>query len=204
MNFTARLLEYTLVYRTWQAPFVEEKFRPVLAHNNLANVHRVLDVGCGPGTNTRHFAHADYIGIDMNERYIRHARARHRRNFVAADVCTYRVGPNERFDFILLNSFLHHLADSDVINVLSHVRTLLSEDGHVHILELVMPQEPSIARRLALWDRGKFARPLEEWEKIWGSLFDPVVMEPYAVGGWGATLWNMLYFKGTAGHRKLS
>jgi SAM-dependent methyltransferase len=198
MSLTARLLEHTLVYRMWQAPFAEQKFAPVLAHNNLQSVRRILDVACGPGTNTGHFPNSDYLGIDLNERYIRHARAQHRRNFLVADICSYRVPADERFDFILVNSFLHHLRDSDVANILSHLRTLLTEDGHIHILELVMPQEVSVARRLARWDRGKYTRPLEEWKEILGVLFDPVVLEPYPLVGFGATLWNMIYFKGKA------
>jgi SAM-dependent methyltransferase len=198
MSLTAGLLEHTFVYRMWQAPFADQKFAPILAHNNLERVRRVLDVACGPGTNTRHFAHADYLGIDLNERYIQHAQARYRRNFLVADACTYRVSPDERFDFILVNSFLHHLGDTDVKNILSHLQTMLTEDGHIHILELVMPHEPSVARSLARWDRGKHARPLEEWKKMFCELFDPVVLEPYRLIGLGATLWNMLYFKGRA------
>jgi SAM-dependent methyltransferase len=198
VNLTASLLEHTFVYRMWQAPFAEQKFTPVLAHNDLRTVRRVLDVACGPGTNTGHFARSDYLGIDLNQRYIQHARARTQRDFLVADVCTYRVSSDERFDFILVNSFLHHLANSDVVNILFHLRTLLTEDGHIHFLELVMPEEASVARRLARWDRGKYARPLEEWEQIFSGFFEPVIVEPYPLVGFGATLWNMIYFKGKA------
>jgi SAM-dependent methyltransferase len=196
MSLTATLLEHTLVYRIWQKPFAEQKFAPVLAHNDLRRVRRVLDVACGPGTNTGHFAHSDYLGIDLNERYIQHARARYGRSFLVEDVCTYRVPPVERFDFILVNSFLHHVSDSDVTNILSHLRTLLSEDGHIHILELVMPEERSMARRMARWDRGKYARPLGHWETLFDGIFEPLLLEPYALVGFGTTLWNMVYFKG--------
>jgi len=198
MSLTASLLERTFVYRMWQAPFAEQKFAPVLAHNNLRCVKRVLDVACGPGTNTHHFPDSDYLGIDLNGRYIQHARARFRRDFLVADVCKYRVSPGERFDFILVNSFLHHLDDSDVANILTHLQSLLTEDGHIHILELVMPENPSIARWLARWDRGKHARPLEQWKQLCGHFFEPVVVEPYPLIGFGATLWNMIYFKGKA------
>ena len=74
MDLKSTLLEQTLVYRAWQAPFVEQKLTPIFEHNDLSRVRRVLDVGCGPGTNTAHFANADYLGVDINERYIRYAR----------------------------------------------------------------------------------------------------------------------------------
>src|ERR1700693_4882903 len=106
MSFVDTVLKYPLVYRLWMAPFAEQKFSAVPAHNDLSRVRRVLDVGCGPGTNTHHFAKSDYLGVDLNERYIRTARRRHGRNFVAADVRSYRANPGDRFDLILVNSFL--------------------------------------------------------------------------------------------------
>ena len=37
----------------------------------------VLDVGCGPGTNAPHFAHADYLGVDINPSYVATAARRY-------------------------------------------------------------------------------------------------------------------------------
>ena len=196
MSFATSALEQTFVYRMWQAPFADQKFAPVLAHNPLHGIRRVLDVACGPGTNTKYFAGADYLGIDINERYIQDARRRYSRNFVAADVLTYVAPPDDRFDFVLVNSFLHHLPTKDVLAILGHLRTLLTEDGHIHMLELVLPEKPSVARLLARWDRGNFARPLEEWQQLFGELFEPVIFEPYRLAAMGTTLWNMVYFKG--------
>jgi SAM-dependent methyltransferase len=196
MSFAENILEHSLVYRAWQMPFAGQKFAPILAHNPLQLVRRVLDVGCGPGTNTSHFSRADYLGVDINERYIEDARRRHGRNFLAADVRNFSAAPADRFDFVLVNSFLHHLNTHDVVLVLTHLRSLLTEDGHIHILELVLPDKPCIASSLARRDRGKFARPLDEWRRIFDELFEPVVFESYRLTGMGATLWNMVYFKG--------
>ena len=55
MNAAAWLLESPWVYRVWQAPFAERKLAPLFAHNDVSTVRRGLDVGCGPGTNARHF-----------------------------------------------------------------------------------------------------------------------------------------------------
>ena len=59
-----RLLELPFVYETWQAPFVSAKLKPFLANVDLGRTRRVLDIGCGPGTNARVFAGCDYVGID--------------------------------------------------------------------------------------------------------------------------------------------
>jgi SAM-dependent methyltransferase len=198
MKFGEFLLEQSPVYRLWQAPFAAVKLAPVLAHNDLQRVRRVLDVGCGPGTNTPRFAHADYLGIDINPRYIEFARRKFNRQFIVADVTTYHVSPEERFDFILVNSFLHHIDSPAVRRILSHLGGLLSAGGHVHILELVLPNDRSLARRLAEWDRGNYPRPLEEWRALFAESFELVVFEPYPLKALGTTLWNMIYCKGKA------
>jgi SAM-dependent methyltransferase len=192
------VMNNTLAYRVWQAPFAERKLAPLFAHGGVANARRVLDVGCGPGTNTRHFAHADYLGIDFNPGYIESARRRHGRRFEVADVTQYTVPAAERFDFIIANSLFHHIDTPNTRRILSHLATLLTDDGHVHILDLVMPPNASISRFLARADRGDYPRPLDEWRAIFTEAFEPVVFEPYGLGAAGLTLWNMIYFKGRA------
>ena len=191
-------MEHTLAYRVWQAPFAERKLAPLFSHNDLSRVRRVLDVGCGPGTNTHHFADADYLGIDFNPAYIESARTRHRREFIVADVTKYEVEPDQRFDLILANSLFHHIDTPNTTRILEHLATLLAKDGHVHVLDLVLPPRPSVSRFLARSDRGDYPRPLEEWREIFTRAFEPVVFEPYPLGAAGMTLWNMVYFKGRA------
>ena len=114
----------------------------------------------------------------------------------------YDVAPDQRFDFILVNSFLHHVDDASVRRILGHLATLLTDDGHVHALELVMPEpderDAGMARRLARWDRGDYARPLEAWRALFSASLEPVVFEPYSLTGLGMKLWSMVYFKGRA------
>ena len=159
----------------------------------------MLDVGCGPGTNAPLFAGLDYTGLDINERYIEYASSHHPGKFVAQDATTLEVPAGERFDFVLVNSFLHHIPDPEVSRLLGHLRSVVAPDGHIHILELVLPPKPSLGRLLARLDRGDHARPLAHWRELLSESFEPEVFEPYPLGGarWAATtLWNMVYFKG--------
>ena len=94
MSQVNAILEHPAIYRLWQAPFANQKLAPVFRHNDITKVRRVLDVGCGPGTNTTHFANTEYLGIDFNERYIEDARQRYKRAFVVADVTQYSVEPD--------------------------------------------------------------------------------------------------------------
>jgi SAM-dependent methyltransferase len=193
-----RLLETSLAYRLWQGPFAERKLAPVLAANDLRTLRRVLDVGCGPGTNATHFEHTDYLGLDLNPRYIESARRSFRGRFEVADATTYAGEPTDRFDFILVNSLLHHLDDQGAARVLSSLAGRLAPGGHVHVLDLILPDRAGLARTLARWDRGHHARPLERWRTLFGAHFDEVLLEPYALTALSVPLWNMVYFKGRA------
>lgn len=198
MALKNRLLASPLAYRLWQAPFAERKLAPVLACNDLQRVRRVLDVGCGPGTNARHFQHTSYLGLDLNPKYIDAARRTFKGDFEVADVTSGQVASAGRFDFILVNSLLHHLGDEETRLLLSSLATLLASDGHVHVLDLVQPEHAGIARTLARWDRGRHPRPLGRWGELFREHFEQVVFQPYALRVLGQPLWNMVYFKGRA------
>jgi SAM-dependent methyltransferase len=190
------VMKWPLIYRLWMRTHGEKKLAPIMALNDVARVHRVLDVGCGPGTNAPHFSHADYLGIDLNARYIRNARKRYRGNFQLGDVTKLQVAAYERFDFILVNSLLHHLDISATRRVLSHLSPLLTEDGYVHVIELVLPATFSLPFVLARADRGNYPRSINEWRLIFNEYLHEVIFEPFDVSVFGIVFWNLVYFKG--------
>lgn len=192
----ARLLERPGVYLAWQRPFVASKLSPVWQHNDRAAIGRVLDVGCGPGTNSAEFAGLDYLGVDLNPSYIEHARRRHEGRFVVADLRTDAVPGKGSYDFVLVNSLLHHLDDPSVSSLLADLRQYVSDDGHVHVIELDLPERRGIPRLLALSDRGDHPRSIAEWRTLLTEHFDEVVLEPFPVPSRGPMLWSMVYFKG--------
>lgn len=193
MGARERLLEHPSVYSAWQAPFAAKKFAPVERWLRHHPVRRVLDVGCGAGTNAQHFTAADYVGIDVNERYLESARARFRGQFVQADLTSADLSSLGTFDMILANSFLHHVNDADTERILAQLAPRLAADGTIHILDLVLPPRTSLARMMARLDRGAYARPVEHWRALFTAAFEPLGFEPYFFGG---RLWSMVYFQG--------
>jgi SAM-dependent methyltransferase len=189
-------MKWPLVYRLWMRTHAGKKLIPIMTHNDIGRVRRVLDVGCGPGTNAPHFSHADYLGIDLNERYIRDARSRYGGRFQVGDAAQLQVPADERFDFILINSLLHHIDISATRRLLSHLAVLLTDGGHVHIVELVLPTRVALPYVLARADRGDYARPINEWRHIFNEYFNEVVFEPFDVSVCGVAFWNLVYFKG--------
>ncbi len=190
----ADVMHWAPLYRAWQTPFANAKIAPVLKHNNLSRVRSVLDIGCGPGTNTHLFTCCAYLGIDCNATYIESARRRHKRDFVIADALQYE--PVEQFDFILANSFFHHIATLDTRRLLAKLATLLAEGGCLHVIDLVLPPAAGCARTLARLDRGGYARPLDQWHELFAEIFEIMVFEPFTLAYAGVHLWELVYFKG--------
>jgi SAM-dependent methyltransferase len=193
---TDRLLELPIVYQTWQLPFATAKLKPFLAQLAVEQPRRVLDIGCGPGTNARAFAGRDYVGIDINPDYIKTASERHPGRWVVGDVTDETVFPDEQFDCVFANSLMHHLDDGAVRNLLARMARLTASGGKVHVLDLVLPPRASAGRVLARLDRGRFARPLDRWRTLFNEHLREERFQPYAFGLPLVPLWDMVYFIG--------
>src|SRR5258708_21802163 len=196
MKMFHRVLEQPFVFNFSQLLFSGQKFARILGHNDLKQVRAVLDVGCGPGTNAPRFAHAKYLGIDINDRYIQLARNRYQRDFLVADVTTSQSIPAGSYDFILLNSFLHHIDTPSTLRILSSLNNFLTPDGHVHSIELVLPEAPGISGWFAEHDRGKFPRTLSTWRDLFEDKLQTVIFEPFPIRHFGVTIMDLVYFKG--------
>jgi SAM-dependent methyltransferase len=193
---TDRLLELPLVYRTWQAPFATAKLQPFLRRAELQRRPRVLDIGCGPGTNANVFTGCDYVGIDINPEYIRTAASRYPGRWVVGDVTDPAIFPDQQFDCVFANSLMHHLDDGAVRNLLRRMAQLTAAGGRVHVLDLVLPPHASAGRLLARLDRGRHARPTEAWRALFTEHLREEHFERYAFGFPHVPLWQMVYFVG--------
>lgn len=193
-----QILSHPAVYRAWQAPFVKQKLAPFLANSSIGPDDRVIDVGCGPGTNAGVFAPRGYVGADLSPEYIDSARERFpEHQFEVWDIT--KPGPDlGRFDVALVNSVFHHLSDVETVTVLSALPDFLNPGAPIHIIDLVMPADRSVARSLAKLDRGDFPRSLDHWRSLFGGLIEVKMMEPFRVGLFGTRMWDMVYVQGVA------
>lgn len=188
-----RAFELPFVYRALQAPFHERKLAPCLRHLELRAETRVLDVGCGPGTNAWHFRDTQYTGVDINPDYITDAQRRFAGRFLVGDVTDPAVLPAEQFDCVLLNSLMHHLDDDAVSGLLGRLGRFLAPTGRIHILDLILPPNASLARLFARLDRGRFARPLAQWRAVFEQTMHLEHFEQYPLGVAGIPLWQMVH-----------
>lgn len=191
------LLNHPVMYRLWQAPFARQKLRPLRESGVLERAKSVLDVGCGPGTNSSEFSTVQrYVGVDISERYIAYAAAHYRGDFRVVDVTAAPPGFG-RFDLILMNSLMHHLDDQGSRMLLASLPPLLEQHGEVHIIDLVLA-ESGVRRRLALADRGAFARSVDDWARMIDPILNIVEMRSFDVGLGALGLWELIYVRATA------
>jgi SAM-dependent methyltransferase len=132
---------------------------------------RTLDLGCGPGAFADLFEGDDYVGVDMNARYIDHARKSRRGAFIVGDARKVDL-PDGRFDQILIFGLLHHLSDDDVRAVLSECRRLVVRGGRILVIEDI----PAISRLNLIGhlihrvENGEHIRPVEEYRRLYSEV----------------------------------
>ncbi len=131
---------------------------------------RTLDMGCGPGAFADLFAQGDYVGADLNARYIDHARRTRRGTFVVGDARKLDL-PDARFDQILIFGLLHHLSDEDVRSVLRESKRLLSPGGRILAIEDI----PAVSRLNLVGhlihsvENGEHIRPVDDYRRLYGE-----------------------------------
>lgn len=127
-------------------------------------VHRILDLGSGPGVTTvllaESFASARVVAVDGSAAMLRRAEA-----LAAASACAGRVDtglldldgdlrPLGTAELVWASMSLHHAADE--LATLRQIRALLAPDGLLCVLERAEPTTVCLATDLGrpgLWDR---------------------------------------------------
>jgi SAM-dependent methyltransferase len=132
---------------------------------------RTLDLGCGPGAFSDLFEKGDYVGADLNPRYIDHARRTRKGAFIVGDARKVDL-PDGRFDQILVFGLLHHLPDEDVRAVLTECRRLLVAGGRLLVIEDI----PSVSRLNLVGhlihrvENGEHIRPVEGYRGLYAGI----------------------------------
>lgn len=176
------------IYRIFESAAVYERFQRLLGGDasrrrfvseilRPPSGGRILDIGCGTGTILDDLPpDVDYVGYDLNPRYIEEARRRFpdRGRFFCA-----RAGeaPEDlgSFDLVLAMAILHHLDDpeADGLVAISHLH--LRPGGCLVTLDPVRhPGQSPIARLLVALDRGRRVRTPEGYRDLVAARFQSV------------------------------
>ncbi len=131
---------------------------------------RSLDLGCGPGAFADLFLGDDYYGVDLNARYIEHARRTRNGTFLVSDARKVDL-PDARFDQILIFGLLHHLPDDYVRSVLGEATRLLAPGGKILAIEDI----PAISKLNLIGhlihnvENGEHIRPADEYRRLYAE-----------------------------------
>src|SRR5688572_6549695 len=178
----------TGIYRIFESAAVYERFQRLLGGDEArrrfvqeilrpASGARILDIGCGPGTILDHLPEdVDYVGYDLNPKYIEEARRRHpgRGRFFCARVEDVPDEPGG-FDLVLAVAILHHLEDSEAGRLMASAWRHLRPGGSLVTLDPVRhPGQPLVARLLVALDRGRQVRTPEGYRELAAARFPSV------------------------------
>ena len=131
---------------------------------------RTLDLGCGPGAFADMFAGEDYVGADLNRRYIEHARRTRPGTFIVSDATKLEL-PDQRFDQVLIFGLLHHLSDDEVRAVLKETVRVLGPGGRALVIEDI----PAVSRLNLIGhlihniENGEHIRKPEEYRALYSE-----------------------------------
>lgn len=174
--------------RILSVPFVYDCFQKLVGayagrkdilerHVRVETGQRVLDLGCGTGFALAYMPPVDYIGLDLNQNYIRQARARYgeRGIFRCRDINTVKFDEEEKFDVALAFALLHHLNDDEVVALFEKVGSVLRLGGRLVTLDLCVTDSQSLlAKTMIRFDRGQHIRTVPEYRYLAESVFPHV------------------------------
>jgi SAM-dependent methyltransferase len=198
------LLGWPAAYKLWQLPFQKQKMAPVAASRPPGPL-RILELGCGPGLNVPFFKKDEYLGVDIEPRYVAAAQAECRRSgshhkAILGD-CAHLGGlVDGSFDVVLANSLLHHLSDEEIARTLEGVTGRLAAGGTLQIIDLVIDDTGSkVGNWLAVNDRGRFARTTANLLDVVSKRLEVIQHTRFNLQLGGLDLWNMIHI---IGHRR--
>ncbi|EKD90418.1 MAG: methyltransferase type 11 [uncultured bacterium] len=127
----------------------------------------VLDVGCGIGSLSGEFSPKKYFGFDIDRGSIKYAEQQNPKyKYGLSDATSFNL--KKKYDLILVAGVFHHLDVKDVKSSIKKIRSHLSKNGKVIIIEAIQPIKSFniLSKFLRSIDRGHFIRRKKEYQEI--------------------------------------
>ncbi|MFZ0950723.1 MAG: class I SAM-dependent methyltransferase [Candidatus Sulfotelmatobacter sp.] len=162
----------------WGGLVGADEYRRTLAkeHIRARPSDRILDIGCGPGSMVSYLPRSEYVGFDANPDYIQQAQRRFpEAHFTCERVNECNLPQSESFDIVIALGILHHLDDSEAVELFRMARRTLKPEGRLITLDGVwVAGQSRFAKFLLSRDRGRFVRHAEEYVALASTSFSIV------------------------------
>jgi len=140
----------------------------------------ILDVGCGTGYVINYLPNCRYVGFDINAAYINYAKKKY--GLKGEFYCNYATKELLKgygsFDCAMMNGLMHHLDDSELVEVLSLVKSVLKEGGIIVGIDGCYKDDLGpFGRWMLNNDRGKFVRDKTGYELVLLKVFKSAYSE---------------------------
>ena len=154
-------------------------FRNILAKEYVKakKEDRILDIGCGTGDILESLPRVEYLGFDMNKKYIDFAMKRYgdKGKFFCDKVTKKTVKDGGVFDIVVASNVLHHLNNEEAIELFELAKFALKGNGALITVDPCYTESQSpIARFLFSNDRGKYVRTLKGYRDIGEQVFNNI------------------------------
>lgn len=172
-----QLLSFSLCYKALQKladgglrkTFVDDYVKP-------KQDEKILDLGCGTGNLYPNISKYDveYLGVDINPRYIKHAKKAYNTEcFECEDVANLQL--EYSFDKIICSSLLHHLSDRKFSDMLEEASKRLTPNGtFISIDPLYHENQTVLSYLMCKLDRGDYVRTRGEYYRLLSEHFKSV------------------------------
>ena len=165
-------------YKFHQLLFGASKMRKILSKHYIKSDKntRVLDLCCGTCDIIPYLEFKEYVGVDLNKKYILHNKAKFasitNASFYCADVNAFIEENNTKFNVVLLLLAMHHIDDASLKTLLKNIFRALPTHGRLVTIDGCRESNITLFEKYLFDnDRGKFIRTKEEYIEIFLSIF---------------------------------
>jgi len=176
VNGWRSILKFSWIYDFFQALMGADKGYKAISEDFIRAKQgdKVLDLGCGTAKILEFMPKINYIGFDINQKYISYAKNKYGSNGIFhcgyAEVANLKNYPP--FDIVIIIGVLHHLNDESVHGIYRLASEALRKGGRLITIDAVyIPNQNKIARFLISLDRGRNVRTMEGYQQLTNAHF---------------------------------
>ncbi len=167
MNISPGL--YNKIVRSKQELYYEKSL--IDSVFDLSN-KKILDFGCGTGSQAVFFEPKLYYGVDIDEKRIQAARKNFPKHLFFLQNENKIKFEDNFFDVILAIAVLHHISDKKLSFYIDEFCRILKKDGVIISVEpCIFPKSNLRNKLMKFFDQGKFIRTEKEYKSFFDKRF---------------------------------